>query len=166
MFVKNLKKIVALGVVSVALVACSSGNEVTKADNPDTAETMTKKSEMMAAEAEPALGGYCPVAYVAAGKALMGKAEYAVTEGEATYWFVSADAMKAYQASPEKFQLPLGELCPTALAMGKQIKGDPTIFSVHEGAIYLFVNEDAKAAFDADPVSILASANENYASLR
>ncbi|MEO1062282.1 MAG: hypothetical protein AAFZ07_12760 [Actinomycetota bacterium] len=48
-------------------------------------------------------------------------------------------------------------LCPTALAQGVEVAGDPTITSTYEGRSYAFVAQDAKDAFDADPAGILAA---------
>ena len=49
----------------------------------------------------------------------------------------------------------LGGLCPTALAQGIEVAGDPTVTSTHDGLTYAFVAQDAKDAFDADPTAIL-----------
>ncbi len=48
-------------------------------------------------------------------------------------------------------------LCPTALAQGVEVAGDPDVTSTHEGRRYAFVAVDAKEAFDADPAGILAA---------
>ena len=48
-------------------------------------------------------------------------------------------------------------LCPTALAQGVEVAGDPSITSEYEGIRYAFVAADAKEAFDADPAGILAA---------
>ncbi len=48
-------------------------------------------------------------------------------------------------------------LCPTALAQGVEVAGDPSITSEHDGVRYAFVAADAKEAFDADPAAILAA---------
>ncbi|MEO1059233.1 MAG: hypothetical protein AAFY28_20190 [Actinomycetota bacterium] len=50
-------------------------------------------------------------------------------------------------------------LCPTALAQGVEVQGDPAITSTYEGRNYAFVAQDAKDAFDADPAGILAAIN-------
>ncbi len=48
-------------------------------------------------------------------------------------------------------------LCPTALAQGVEVAGDPAVTSEYEGKRYAFVAQDAKDAFDADPAGILAA---------
>lgn len=54
-------------------------------------------------------------------------------------------------------EFEFGGLCPTALAQGVEVAGDPTITSTYEGHRYAFVAADAKEAFDADPAGTLAA---------
>ena len=54
-------------------------------------------------------------------------------------------------------------LCPTALAQGVEVAGDPAITSTHDGKRYAFVAADAKEAFDADPAGILAASGDRSA---
>ena len=100
---------------------------------------------------EPAIDGYCPVGYVAAGKALKGDPKFAVKADGETYWFVSKDAKKAFKKTPEKFDVAYDGWCATGIAMGKKIPVDPKMFSVVDGKIYLFSNAETKAMFDNDP---------------
>jgi YHS domain-containing protein len=99
---------------------------------------------------QPAIGGYCPVAYAAAGKALKGDAKYALTHKGQRYLFVSADAMKMFQKEPGKFAIGYDGWCATAMAMGQKVASDPALFTVHGGVSYLFSSAEAKAMFDAD----------------
>lgn len=114
---------------------------------------------------EPALGGYCPVAYIEVNKAVKGDAKYSVTRAGHTYLFVNADAKKLYVANPAKFMVGYDSWCATAMAMGQKVKSDPTLFTVHGGVTYLFSNLEAKQAFDADPASFVKKADANWAKL-
>lgn len=60
----------------------------------------------------------------------------------------------------ETQQFEFDGLCPTALAQGIEVAGDPAVTSTHEGRTYAFVAPDAKDAFDADPAGILAAIAE------
>jgi hypothetical protein len=83
---------------------------------------------------EPALGGYCPVAYVAANKAVKGDPKFAVTRAGRTYLFVNADAKKLYVAAPATYTVGYDSWCATAMAMGQKVKSDPTLFTLHGGS--------------------------------
>jgi YHS domain-containing protein len=112
---------------------------------------------------EVALHEYCPVAYLAAGKAVKGDAMYSSTYKGKTYYFVEADAKKLFDATPAKYLPKYDGYCATAMAMGKKIESDPEIFSVHKGATYLFSSKEAKAAFDSDPNGTIINANKHFA---
>jgi len=112
-----------------------------------------------------ALHQYCPVAYVAMGKAVKGNSKYASTYRGKTYYSSSADAKKMFDAEPAKYLPKYDGYCATALAMGQKMESDPELFSVHEGATYLFSSKDAKQAFDKDPEATISMADKQFAAL-
>ena len=116
-------------------------------------------------EVEVQLDGYCPVAYLVMEKAVEGDAKYSSTyEGE-TYYLANADAKKMFDADPEKYLPKYDGYCATAVAMDKLMESDPQLFSVYDGATYLFSNQMAKESFDKDPQMTIKNANKNFASL-
>ena len=154
----KLTRYALLLTLAISLAACASPSS-------NTASTDTKDAMMSESEAKPNVGGYCPVAYVEAGKPVKGVSEHAVSTDAELYWFVNGDAKALYEKNPDRYQIPYVDLCATGLAMGKKIVADPTIFSIHEGRIYLFSNAEAKAAFDATPVEIVEKADAFYSSM-
>ena len=101
--------------------------------------------------AEPAIEGYCPVAYVEAGQAVQGSPEFTAEHDGEVWYFVNAQARDMFVANPERYTVQYDGWCATAIAFGKKVPVDASVFTVHKGAIYLFSNAEAKAAFDADP---------------
>lgn len=120
----------------------------------------------VSAQQEPAIGGYCPVAYVLAGKAIKGKPEFSADREDKTYWFVNEDAKQAFVKEPEKFAIKYDSWCATAVAYGKKVASDPKVFTVHNGAVYLFSNADAKKVFDKDKEGLASKADQNWGSLK
>lgn len=114
---------------------------------------------------EPALGGYCPVAYIAAGRAIKGDPKYSTTVMGHKFLFVNADAKKAFDADQSKFLVAYDGWCATAVAEGAKVKSDPTIFTVHNNRTYLFSNADAKKIFDADAEGTVKKAEANWPTL-
>ncbi|MGF1511368.1 MAG: YHS domain-containing (seleno)protein [Myxococcota bacterium] len=115
--------------------------------------------------ANVALDGYCPVAYIEAGKAVKGDPAHQTAHDGKTYYFASADAKGLYDADPGKYQVGYEGWCATAVAYNKKVPGDPTIFSVFEGETYLFANEGAKKTWDKNPAELKAKADSNWPSL-
>lgn len=113
---------------------------------------------------QPALEGYCPAAYILAGKALKGDPKYQWTWRGELYYFSSADAMDKFKADPEKYAPQFAGWGTTALAgFGNKFKGDPTVYDIRDGKVYLFSNRHgqaprARAHYLTDPPTIIARA--------
>ena len=113
-----------------------------------------------------ALNHYCPVAYVAMGKAVKGNSKYTSSYQGKKYYLLNADAKKMFDADPEKYLPKYDGYCATAVAMGKKMETNPELYSVHEGATYLFSSKDAKSAFDKDPEATITMADKQFAALK
>ncbi len=112
-----------------------------------------------------ALKQYCPVAYIAMGKALKGDAKFVSTFKGKKYYLLNADAKKMFDADPEKYLPKYDGYCATAVAMGQKLESDPEIFTIYEGATYLFSSKEAKAEFDKHPEATIAMADKQFAAL-
>ena len=115
--------------------------------------------------AGPALGGYCPVAYVAMNQAVKGDLKFAMKHKGRRYLFVNADAMKMFKKTPEKFAVSYDSWCATAMAMGQRVASDPTQFTVRAGVTYLFSNAEARQMFDGDAEAMVVKADAAWKQL-
>ena len=98
-----------------------------------------------------ALEGYCPVAYFAVNKPVRGKPEYASTCHDVTYYFVSANAKKAFDRNPEKYIPAYGGWCAFGMSVSDKFPVDPTNFKIVDGRLMLFLgnkNVDALALWN------------------
>jgi len=111
---------------------------------------------------EPAIGGYCPVAYKAMNKSVKGDAKYSSMHNGDTFWFVNADAKAMYDKDPEGYTPQYHNYCATGVAMDMKIVSDPTLFTVYNGTTYLFSNKEAKMMFDKDKAGMAAKADKNW----
>jgi YHS domain-containing protein len=115
--------------------------------------------------AEVALGGYCPVAYSAMGKAVKGDPEFSSEYMGKTYHLTNAKAKKMFDKAPESYPIAYDGWCATAMAQGKKIESDPTLFVVRDGTTYLFSSKKAKGMFTEEPASTIAKADANWLNL-
>ena len=113
----------------------------------------------------PALGGYCPIAYIAMNKAVEGDPKISLDYAGQHYVFTNADAKKMFEADPPKYDVAYDGYCATAMSMGKKLESDPTLFTVDEGETYLFSSAEAKKMFDADPAGVVQKADAQWATL-
>lgn len=102
-------------------------------------------------KAKLALDGNCPVCAVG-GKTVKGKPEFKSVFQGLEYRFPSEEIKGKFDADPEKYAAQDMGFCKVcAVDMGKEVKGDPAIYAVHGGKIFLFVNDDARKKFLANP---------------
>ena len=132
--------------------------------NVTAAETAVEKTEMAAAEL--ALDGYCPVCYIAAGKANKGTKEFQSTYEGKTYYFVSDATKKMFEAEPTKWLPQFDGYCAFGVALGKKFETDPTVFTVVGGKVYLNKNKSIGEKFVQDQDKLIMDAHKNWDSVK
>lgn len=119
-------------------------------------------SVLVAQSHEPALGGYCPVAYKAMNKAVKGDAKFSSMHDGHTYYFVNADAKKMYDSDAAGYTPAYDNYCATGVANGMKIVSDPKQFTVYKGKTYVFSSADAKMMFDDAKPMMVADGTKNW----
>jgi len=117
-------------------------------------------------EDEPVLGGYCPVAYIALGKAVEGKSDHAVMHEGKTYLFVNADAATAFGKEPAKYLPAYDGYCAYGMSLGKKFDSDPTVFKVVDGRLFLNKNAEVGELFDKDTKALISKADAAWAEMK
>ena len=109
-----------------------------------------------------ALKGYDPVAYFDAGKPVKGSKQYQTEWNGAAWYFSSQDNLDAFRADPEAYAPQYGGYCAWAVSQGYTASGDPTVWSIVDGKLYVNYNDDVGRTWRADPEKFIALANENW----
>ena len=110
---------------------------------------------------ETALDGYCPVAY-RFGKAVKGKREFASEYQGKRYLFPSAKAKNLFDANPQGFTVAYDGWSAPAIANGRMVAADPTLFELYRDRTYRFADQAAKDAFDKDRDNWIARADAHW----
>lgn len=98
-----------------------------------------------------ALQGYCPVCVVEMKKWIKGNPQFAAQHDGKTYLFPGDEQRQMFLKNPQKYTPALGGDCVVALVeLGKRVPGNLNFGALHDGRLYLFVNEKAKGMFLAD----------------
>lgn len=113
-------------------------------------------------ESKLALNGYCPVCYIAAGKANMGDAKFTSELEGKKYQFVSVETKAMFDAEPAKFLPQYDGYCAFGMSLGKKFESDPTVFSVIDGKIYLNKNADVKGLFSKGTAGLIVKADKEW----
>jgi hypothetical protein len=116
-----------------------------------------------AAENQPVLSGYDPVAYFVAGLPLRGDPKLTHQWQGATFRFSSADTLKAFIADPARYAPQFGGWCAWAASQGRLAKPDPEIWRIVDGKLYLNCSKSAEEKWLADVPGNIAKAEAFWA---
>ncbi|MBO6559563.1 MAG: hypothetical protein JJ959_03465 [Nisaea sp.] len=109
-----------------------------------------------------ALRGYDPVAYFVVGRAERGDAAFAATYEGATYHFASAARREAFLLEPRLYVPSYGGFCAYGVAVGQKFDGDPEVFLLVEGKLYLQLDRATQALWKADLDKNIAIADRTW----
>ncbi|HVQ37658.1 MAG TPA: hypothetical protein VMS31_08995, partial [Pyrinomonadaceae bacterium] len=104
-------------------------------------------------DAVPVLEGLDPILLVQ-GKEVQGDLKISVTRGKFQYLFKSTENQATFEKDPTRYEIQLDGTCAR---MGPPVTGNPDLFTVYRGRIYLFGSGDCKARFEAAPAKYLES---------
>jgi len=100
------------------------------------------------------LEGLDPV-LLAQGKEVQGKEKISVTRDQFQYLFASEESKALFEQDPKRYEIQLGGTCAR---MGPAVAGNPDIYMVYQGHIYIFGQPACLEAFKAAPENYLESA--------
>lgn len=117
---------------------------------------VTVYSQSSARDVVPVLEGLDPVMLVQ-GKEVQGDLKIFVTRGKFQYLFANAENKASFVKDPARYEIQLEGACAR---MGAPVTGNPDLYTVHQGRIYIFGSDECKKRFDAAPQDYLETANE------
>jgi len=100
---------------------------------------------------ETPLEGLDPVMLVQ-GKEVQGDTKFKVTRGRFEYLFANAENKATFEKDPARYEIQLDGACAR---MGVPTTGNPDLYTVHNGRIYIFGSEECQTLFKAAPEKYL-----------
>ena len=97
------------------------------------------------------LEGLDPVA-LTQGKEVQGDMKYKVTRGRFEYIFTNAENKATFEKDPARYEIQLDGACAR---MGAPTSGDPDLYAVYNGRIYIFGSAECQTLFKATPEKYL-----------
>lgn len=107
----------------------------------------------------PAINGYDPVAYFSQNEAVRGSGFHTAEHAGQTYLFASEDNKKEFTKNPAKYAPQFGGFCAFGVSLGKKFYSDPTAFAVVGGKLYLNLNKEIQAKWNADQAQMIKKAD-------
>lgn len=89
-----------------------------------------------------ALRGYDTVSYFTDGKPELGSSRHTAAHNGAIYWFVSDKHKKMFVANPSHYLPQYGGFCAYGVTQATKFDGDPLLWNIHDGKLYLNVTPD------------------------
>lgn len=118
--------------------------------------------EINASNTGLALQGYDPVAYFTEGQATPGDYRISAVHNEATYWFSSEEHKATFEANPEAYLPQYGGYCAFGAAMGFKFDGDPELWKIVDGELFLNLAEDIQERWEGDIPGFIQRADANW----
>lgn len=101
-----------------------------------------------------ALEGLDPVLLVQ-GKEVQGELKITLTRGRFNYFFANEGNKAVFEKDPARYEIQLAGYCAR---MGAPVTGNPDLYTVHQGRIYIFGSGSCKEQFTAKPENYLEPA--------
>ncbi len=112
------------------------------------------------------LHGFDPVVLGTVGAVARGDATNTVVHDGVAYYFASELSADRFAADPEAFLPQFGGFCAYAVALGRKFDGDPRFADIVDGKLYVFVNAEILAKYEANKEQILADAAKRWPDIR
>ena len=109
-----------------------------------------------------AVHGYDTVAYFTQGKPTLGSAKFSKVHNNATYRFANAENLKTFEANPDKYVPAYGGFCAFGVSVGAKFDGDPRLWKIVDGKLYLNLNEEIQKTWLEDIPGNITKANEAW----
>ncbi|MCG8357015.1 MAG: hypothetical protein MI920_15725, partial [Kiloniellales bacterium] len=109
-----------------------------------------------------ALHGYDPVAYFTEGGPRRGSDQFVHVHDGAAYRFSSEAHLEAFAADPARYLPAYGGFCAFGVSVGKKFDGDPNLWKIEDGKLYLNLNEEIYETFLEDVDGNIRKADGNW----
>jgi YHS domain-containing protein len=109
-----------------------------------------------------AVHGYDVVAYFSVGQPTEGNDRFTADYQGATYRFASADHRDNFVSDPAKYAPQFGGFCAFGTSVGRKFNGDPNVWRIVDGKLYLNLNKKIQARWLQDSAGYIRGANHNW----
>lgn len=105
-----------------------------------------------------AIDGYDTTAYWTEGAPRLGLPDHTVNWSGSDWHFTSAEDAKTFAAAPNAFAPQFGGFCTRALSFKKIVNGDPEVWRIYQGKLYLFARPVGGEKFDEGQDTMIGKA--------
>lgn len=112
------------------------------------------------------LKGYDPVAYFQDDVATKGDPSIQTVQEGLIWQFASAANRDAFLADPARYQPAYGGYCAMGTALERKLDGDPEVWRIADGRLFLNVNKDVQKRWVQDISGNVRTADANWPKIK
>ena len=150
----TISKHIAAALVSTALLGAAIPAQA--------ADEINVVPGLSIAGAPLALHGYDPVAYFTQGKPVRGTDKLVHVHEGAAYRFSSQAHLDSFKKNPDRYVPQYGGFCAFGVSVGKKFDGDPQLWKIEDGKLYLNLNQEIYETFLEDVDGNIEKADGNW----
>ena len=109
-----------------------------------------------------AVHGYDVVAYFTVGRPTEGDDRFVATYQGAAYRFSSSANRDRFAAEPARFSPQYGGFCAFGASVGRKFDGDPKVWRIVGGKLYLNLNKTVQTRWLKNPRGYIRGADHNW----
>jgi len=110
--------------------------------------------------------GYDLVSYHTEGKPVRGDGNNLVVIDDVTYLFANEVNKKAFEANPNKYLPAFGGYCAFGASVGKKFVGDPEVWKIVDGTLYLNLDRNIQKMWLEDISGNIVKAEQNWPQIK
>lgn len=114
----------------------------------------------------PALRGYDAVSYHTLGRPAMGSGSFVSQYDGQIYLFISKEHQDMFEKDPEKYVPQYGGWCAFGVTAGKKFHGDPLVWEIVDGKLYLNLNNKIKSLWSQDIPGYIKNADIKWEEIK
>jgi len=114
----------------------------------------------------PAVQGYDVVSYQTGKRPIRGHGHFVAVYDGATYQFSSANNQKIFENKPEKYVPAYGGYCAFGASVGKKFIGDPEVWRVVDGKLYLNLDTSIQSEWLKDVPGRIKTADAQWGEIK
>jgi len=109
-----------------------------------------------------AIEGYDAISYISEGRPLQGSTRFETRWNGAVWRFTSAAHRDTFLADPARYAPQFGGYCAYAVSQGHTANGDPLVWKVVDGRLYLNYSTSVQRTWEKDVPGYIAEARANW----
>ena len=112
------------------------------------------------------VAGYDLVSYQNGKRPIRGNGHFVSVQGGVTYLFANEANKADFDRNPEKYLPAYGGYCAFGVSVSKKFVGDPEVWRIVDGKLYLNLDENIQDQWQKDVPGRIKTANSNWTRIR